>query len=89
MTAPTAPPPPPPRRGLVALGIIVAAVLLAVVGLSGLRGRGPGFGVGPDPICRCRGGLWGHPWRAGVDDRAPERVASPNAVARLERLGVD
>jgi murein DD-endopeptidase MepM/ murein hydrolase activator NlpD len=40
VSAATTPPPARPRRGLVALGIIVAAALLAVVGLIGLRGGG-------------------------------------------------
>ena len=47
MSAAKTPPPGHPRRGLVVLGIIVAAVLLAVVGLSGLRGGGSASTANP------------------------------------------
>lgn len=84
MSAAKTPPPRPPRRGLVALGL-VAAVLLAVVGLSGVRIGGYGSASTATPSAAVGGsdaGLPGTPTAStALPSVTPVSTPSPLTIA--------
>lgn len=78
MSAAKTPPPRRPRRGVVALGMIVAAVLLTVLGLSGLRGGGSAPTTTPSAAAGgSDAGILGTPASTALPSTSPGSTPSP------------